>query len=94
MESCERWDFVIWQEACDDAARAPLAVRDAVQSAKEQAHTIASRPETAITGIPQLPRMDAFSTPASSKSSHDAQHRSCGVFLADAKNPFHQTASI
>ena len=36
----ERWDFVIWQGADGDAVRAPLAVRDDVQSTKERAHTI------------------------------------------------------
>ncbi|MGJ8570136.1 MAG: hypothetical protein ACSHXI_05455 [Hoeflea sp.] len=94
MESFERWDFVIWQGAGGDAARASLAVRDAVQSAREQVHTIASRPEAAIAEIPQLPRLDVFSTPASSKSSHDALHRGCGVFPDDANNPIHQTVSI
>jgi len=94
MESFERRGFVIWQGVCGDAARAPSVVRDAVQGAKEQAHTIASRSDAAITGTLQLPRLDAFSTPAPSKSSHDARHRGCGVFLADAKNPFHQTVSI
>jgi len=38
MESFERQNFVIWQGACGDAARAPLAVRAAVQGAKDQAH--------------------------------------------------------
>jgi len=94
MESFERRDFVIWQGARGDAARAPLAARDAVQSAKEQAHTIGFRPDVTIAGTLQLPRLDAFSTPASSKFSHDALHRSCGFFLAGAENPFHQTASI
>ncbi|MGJ8572869.1 MAG: hypothetical protein ACSHXI_19460, partial [Hoeflea sp.] len=74
--------------------RAPLAVRDEVQSAKKQAHTIVRWTYIAIAGAPQLPCLDVFSAPASSKSSHDAQHRGCGVFLADAKNTFHQTASI
>jgi hypothetical protein len=94
MESSERRDFVIWQGACGDAVRAPLAVCDEVQSAKEQAHTIASRPDAAIAEAPQLSRLDVISTPALSKSSHDARHRDCGVFLAGAKNTFHQTASI
>jgi len=94
METFERRDFVIWREACGDAVRAPLAVRDDVQSAKEQAHTITWKTYIAIEEAPQLPRLDLFSAPASSKSSHDARHHGCGVFLADAKNTFHQTASI
>jgi len=40
MESFERRDLVIWLEACGDAAPAPLASRDAVQSAKDQVQTI------------------------------------------------------
>ncbi|MCA9689837.1 MAG: hypothetical protein KC636_09520 [Myxococcales bacterium] len=42
MASFERRDFVIWRGAGGDAARAPLASRDDVQSAKEQVQTIAT----------------------------------------------------
>jgi hypothetical protein len=93
MESFERWDFVIWQGAWGDAVQAPLAVRDDAQSAKGQAHTIDWQTHTLNAQAPHLPRLDVFSAPASSKSSHDAPHRDCGVFLAGSKNPFHQTAS-
>jgi hypothetical protein len=41
MESFERRDFVFWLEAESDAVRAPLALRDAAQGAKEQARAIA-----------------------------------------------------
>ncbi len=86
---------MIWQGAQGDAAPAPLAVRNTVQGAKDQAHTIASRPCGCVReNHPQPSRLDVFSTPASSKSSHDALHRACGIFLAGAKNPFHQTVSI
>jgi len=40
MESFERRDFVVWPGAWGDAARAPLASRDAVQGAKDQVQTI------------------------------------------------------
>jgi len=50
MESSERRGFVIWRGACGDAVRASLAVRDEVQSAKEQAHTIAWQLDNAIAG--------------------------------------------
>jgi hypothetical protein len=40
MEAFERRNFVIWPGARGDAARAPLASRDAVQGAKDQVQTI------------------------------------------------------
>ncbi|MCC0052281.1 MAG: hypothetical protein H6881_10425 [Rhodobiaceae bacterium] len=76
MESFERWDFVIWQEAGGDAARAPLASRDAVQSAKGQVQAIMM--DLSLSTCPSSPGLDVFSAPASSKASHDALHRACG----------------
>ncbi|MGJ8571860.1 MAG: hypothetical protein ACSHXI_14280 [Hoeflea sp.] len=80
MGSFERWEFVIWLGACGDAVRAPLAVRDALQSVEEQAHSIAYRFAAAIAGTLQLPRLNAFPTPTLLKFTYDALHRSSRCF--------------
>jgi hypothetical protein len=76
MEPFERRNFVLWQGAWGDAARAPLASRDAVQSAKGQVQTIMM--DCFGSNCPSWPGLDVFSAPASQKSSHDALHRACG----------------
>jgi hypothetical protein len=40
LESFERRDFVVWQGAQGDAVQAPLALRNAVQNAKDQARAV------------------------------------------------------
>jgi len=43
MELFERRYFVIWPEACSDAARAPTASRDAVKGTKGQVQAIPAK---------------------------------------------------
>lgn len=59
MESFERRDFVIWRGAGGDAARAPLASRDAVESARDQVQAIAMHDDRVK--HPISPGLDVFS---------------------------------
>jgi hypothetical protein len=90
MESFERRDFVIWLGAGGDAARAPFASRDAVQSAKNQVQTIwiafsANLPVSLRLG--RLFRASVVKILARCAASR------LRFFLADTKNPVHQIAS-
>jgi hypothetical protein len=94
MESFERRDFVIWQEVHYDAVRAPLAVRDDVQSAKDQAHSIAWSTDTLLRK--HCNRLAWMTFPLQRRQNPPTMRGIVAsvFFLADAKNTFHQTASI
>jgi len=64
----------------------PLASRDAVQSTKDQVHTIAVSSDFAATWMSFLPRLRRNPSPVFESR--------CGILLAGARNPLHQTASI